>query len=77
MAFRNILDGAASIGAALVTIGVCGVPAWFTVQAVRADIAPVWAYGAAGVLAAIGIILTLAFGRKAMAGIAPTRQRRR
>lgn len=77
MAFRNFLDGAASFGAALVTSAVCGLPAWFTVVAVRADIAPVWAYGSAGVLAVIGVILTLAFVRKGIAGVAPTRQRRR
>jgi len=44
---------------------------------VRADIAPLWAYGAAGGLAIIGVILTLAFLRKGLAGVAPTRQRRR
>lgn len=77
MAFQNILDGAASFGAALVTLAVCGLPAWFTVSAVRAEIAPTWAYAAAGVLAVIGLILTLAFMRKGMAGVAPTRQRRR
>lgn len=77
MAFRNALDGAASFCAALVTSAVCGLPAWFTVVAVRADLAPVWAYGAAAVLAAIGGVLTLAFLRKGLAGVAPTRQRRR
>ncbi|WP_242654347.1 hypothetical protein [Yoonia rosea] len=46
-------------------------------MAVRATIAPVWAYLAAGGLAIIGVILTLAFLRKGIAGIAPTRQRRR
>ena len=77
MAFRNILDGAASFGAALVTSAICGLPAWFTVVAVRGGLAPVWAYAAAGVLAVIGLILTLAFVRKGLAGVAPTRQRRR
>jgi hypothetical protein len=77
MAFQNTLDGAASFCAALITSAVCGLPAWFTVAAVRADIAPVWAYGAAGSLAVIGVILTLAFVRKGLAGVAPTRQRRR
>ncbi|MCK0094912.1 hypothetical protein MWU60_04975 [Yoonia sp. F2084L] len=77
MAFRNILDGAASFGAALVTSAVCGLPAWFTITAIRADIAPVWAYAAAGGLGVIGIILTLAFVRKGIGGVAPTRQRRR
>jgi len=74
---RNFLDGAASICAALVTLVICGIPAWYTIQAVRADIAPVWAYGAAGALTVIGLVLVLAFGRKAFAGVAPTRQRRR
>ncbi|EBA11484.1 hypothetical protein [Roseobacter sp. CCS2] len=77
MAFRNILDGAASFGAALVTCAICGLPAWFTVVAVRAEIAPIWACAAAGGLGAIGIILALAFLRKGLAGVAPTRQRRR
>ena len=77
MAFRNTLDGAASFGAAFVTSAVCGLPAWFTVAAVRAEIAPIWAYAAAGALGIIGIILTLAFLRKGVAGVAPTRQRRR
>ncbi|KJZ20408.1 hypothetical protein [Loktanella sp. S4079] len=77
MAFRNILDGAASFCAALVTLAVCGLPAWFTVVAVRAEVAPPWAYAAAAGLALIGIILTIAFFRKAFAGVAPTRQRRR
>ena len=77
MAFRHVLDGAASIAAALVTSAVCGLPAWFTVQAVRAGIAPTWAYAAAAALGAIGLILTLAFFRKAFEGVAPTRQRRR
>ena len=77
MAFRNTMDGAASFGAALITFALCGLPAWFTVVAVRAEIAPVWAYGAAGALAVVGLILAFAFVRKALAGVAPTRQRRR
>ncbi|MEJ8560975.1 hypothetical protein QTO30_06900 [Yoonia sp. GPGPB17] len=77
MAFRNILDGAASFGAALVTSAICGLPAWFTVAAVRAGVAPIWAYATAAGLGVIGVILTLAFVRKGLAGVAPTRQRRR
>ena len=77
MSFRNILDGAASFGAGLFTFAVCGLPAWFTIVAVRAEVAPVWAYGAAGLLCVIGLTLTFAFIRKGMAGVAPTRQRRR
>ncbi len=74
---RRYLDGAASFCAALLTLLICVVPAWFTVLAVRAGIAPLWAYAAAGLLAVVGIVLALAFGRKGLAGVAPTRQRRR
>lgn len=77
MAFRNVMDGAASFAAALVTCTVCGLPAWFTVVAVRATVAPLWAYAPAATLAVIGLILTFAFLRKGFAGVAPTRQRRR
>ena len=74
---RNVMDGAASILAAFFTGAVCGLPAWFTFVAVRGGLAPVWAYAAAGLLAAIGAVLTIAFLRKGFGGIAPTRQRRR
>ena len=77
MALRNILDGVASVFAALVTSAMCGLPAWFTIVAIRADIAPNWAYGPAGVLVVVGLVLTFAFLRKASRGIAPSRQRRR
>jgi hypothetical protein len=77
LAFRNLLDGAASIAAALFTSAVCGIPAWFTIVAVREGLAPVWVYAAAGGLVVIGLILTWAYLRKGLAGIAPTRQRRR
>ena len=77
MAIRNVMDGAASFLAAFFTGAVCGLPAWFTIVAVRADVAPTWAYGAAALLGLIGVVLTLAFVRKGMMGIAPTRQRRR
>ncbi|WP_296424938.1 hypothetical protein [Yoonia sp.] len=46
---------------AFVTAMICGVPTWFTVQAVRADNAPLWAYGAAA----------------GLGGVAPSRKRRR
>lgn len=74
---RNVFDGAASLCAALFTFAVCGGPVWFTFVAVRGGIAPIWAYGFAAALGIIGLILTVAFLRKGIAGIAPTRQRRR
>lgn len=70
-------DRAASFVAALLTCVVCGVPVWGTIAAARYGIMPTWAYVPAGLLAVIGGILTVAFVRKGLAGIAPTRQRRR
>ena len=77
MAIRNLFDGAASFCAALFTFALCGVPVWFTFVAVRAGLAPVWVYGFVAALGVIGLILSFAFLRKGMRGIAPTRQRQR
>lgn len=74
---RKILDGAASFCAALLTLAVCGVPAWYSFTAVQAGLAPVWVYGFVAALAVIGLILGFAFLRKGFDGISPTRQRRR
>jgi len=53
------------------------VPAWFTHVAVRGGLAPLWAYVFVALLAAVGLILGAAFGRKARNGVAPSRDRRR
>ena len=71
------LDRVASVFAALFTLLVCGGPAWLSHLAIRAGLAPTWAYGFVAVLAGMGLILAYAFGRKAVRGIAPSRQRRR
>ena len=74
---QRFFDRIASFFAALATLAVCGGPVWFTVESVRAGVAPTWAYGFAAALGIIGIILTLAFFRKAVQGVAPTRMRKR
>lgn len=74
---RALWDGFLSALAALATIALCGVPAWFTHTAVQGGLAPQWAYAAAAGLAGVGLILTLAFGRKALRGVSPSRSRRR
>lgn len=74
---QRFFDRLASFLAAIATVGICGGPVWFTIQAVRAEVAPIWAYGFAGALGVVGCILALAFMRKAIAGIAPTRMRKR
>ncbi|MCF2872119.1 hypothetical protein L0664_13670 [Octadecabacter sp. G9-8] len=74
---KAVLDSIASVLAALATVAVCGLPTWFTYQAIQANVAPAWAWVSVAALAGIGIILTIAFLRKAALGIAPTRERRR
>lgn len=73
----RIADGFASGLAALLALVVTMPPAWFSVVAVRGGLAPGWAYGPAAVLAGLGLVLGLAFARKAARGIAPSRDRRR
>jgi membrane protein implicated in regulation of membrane protease activity len=73
----RIVDGLASALAALATLMLTLVPAWFTHRAIATDAAPPWAYGPAGALAVVGLVLALAFGRKALRGIAPSRDRAR
>lgn len=70
-------DGFLSLLAGLATAAICGVPSWFTYQAIVAGVAPQWAYGSVALLGGMGLILTFAFLRKARAGISPTRDRRR
>lgn len=73
----RIADGMASALAALVAAGLTLPPVWFTHRAVQGDLAPLWAYVPAGLLAVVGLVLTLAFARKALRGIAPSRDRAR
>ncbi len=74
---KAFLDGTASLLAALATIAICGLPSWFTYKAIEAKVAPWWAWFAVGALAAVGLIMTVAFLRKAAKGVAPSRDRRR
>ncbi len=74
---KPFLDGTASVLAALATIVICGLPSWFTYKAIEADVAPLWAWAAIAALAGVGILMTFAFLRKAVSGIAPSRERRR
>lgn len=74
---RKLWDGLLSLLAAIATVAICGIPAWFTYQAIAAKIAPVWVWAAVIALAGVGIIMTLAFLRKAASGISPSRDRPR
>ena len=70
-------DGLLSVLAAVATAVITGGPSWFTYKAVEADIAPQWALVFVFLLGGMGLILTIAFLRKAKGGISPTRDRRR
>lgn len=74
---KHIWDGFLSVLAAIATAVITGGPSWFTYQAVEAGIAPQWALGFVFVLGGMGVILTIAFLRKAKGGISPTRDRKR
>ena len=74
---KLIWDGFLSVLAAIATAVITGGPSWFTYQAVEAGIAPQWALGFVFVLGGMGVILTIAFLRKAKGGISPTRDRKR
>jgi hypothetical protein len=73
----RILDGLASLAAALIALVVTLPCAWFTIASARAGTAPVWAWAPAVVLALLGLVLGVAFLRKALRGIAPSRDKRR
>ena len=77
MAVVHLWDSAVSAVTAVAAIAICGVPSWFTFRAIQGGLAPVWAYGFVAVLAGVGIILGVAFLRKAAGGISPARDRRR
>ena len=77
MAIRRFADGVASLAAAIAALGLTMPPVWFTHLAIRADLAPVWGYVPAGLLAVVGIIMGAAFVRKASNGIAPSQDHRR
>lgn len=74
---KSLWDGTLSILAALATAAITGVPSWFTYQAVETGAAPEWALGFVFILGGMGLILTIAFLRKAKGGISPTRDRKR
>ncbi len=77
MLVRTLMDSLASYLAAIVTLCVCAFPSWFTHVAVQGGLAPKWAYASVALLCVIGAVLSVAFVRKGLRGIAPSRQRRR
>ncbi|MDO7557434.1 MAG: hypothetical protein MUR46_06420 [Loktanella sp.] len=74
---RKLVDGFLSLLAAIATVAICGVPSWFTYQAIMAKVAPTWAWAGVIALGGVGFIMTLTFLRKAFSGVSPSRDRPR
>ena len=74
---RKLVDGFLSLLAAIATVAICGVPSWFTYQAIMAKVAPTWAWAGVIALGGVGFIMTLAFLCKAFSGVSPSRDRPR
>ena len=74
---KQVWDGFLSALAAIFTLIVCGLPGFATYQAIKFGIVAEWFYAPLIGLGFIGILLTLAFARKAIKGIAPSRDRQR
>lgn len=77
MKVSHLWDGFLSLLAAIATIALCGVPVWFTYKAIDTGLAPTWVWGPVIGLGFVGLIMIFAFLRKAVGGIAPSRDRRR
>ena len=60
---RKLVDGFLSLLAAIATVAICGVPSWFTYQAIIAKLAPTWAWAWVIALGGVGFIMTLTFLR--------------
>ncbi|MEJ6397937.1 hypothetical protein [Yoonia sp. 208BN28-4] len=74
---KALIDGFLSFLAAIATAFICGVPAWFTFQAVQTGLAPMWVYAAVAALAGVGLLMTYTFIEKGFRGVSPSRDRRR
>lgn len=70
-------DGFLSLLAAMATAAIVGIPLWGCFVAIRAEMIPGWAWAPFVLLSLIGIIMMLAFLRKAGRGVHPMRERRR
>lgn len=77
MMVRHLWDVFLSLLAAIATLVICGIPAWFTYQSITLGLAPLWAWIGVIGLGFVGILLTMSFLRKAADGISPSRERRR
>ena len=73
----HLWDGLKSLLAAVATVVLCGVPAWYCHVAIGAKLAPTWVYGAVAGLVIVGVLMSVAFLGKAIDGVSPSRDRKR
>jgi hypothetical protein len=73
----RVWDGFLSGLCALITLVLVGTPLWAAVGAVRAALVPQWVWVPIVLLGFVGIVMMAAFGRKAVRGVHPLRERRR
>ena len=73
----RIWDGFLSGLCALITVAIIGVPLWGAYLSVTGGLIPPWTWVPIGLLGVVGLIMTLAFIRKAGRGVHPLRDRRR
>lgn len=73
----RILDGFKSLLAALAVLIITCVPAWFAHLAIAGALVPAWGYVFVTGLVLCAGVIAFDFLKKALAGIAPTRSRRR
>lgn len=73
----RVWDGFLSLLAALVTLGIVGVPVWGTFLAIQNGLLAAWGWLPLVLLALVGGVMVLAFLRKTLRGVHPLRDRRR
>jgi hypothetical protein len=70
-------DGFLSASCALATLAIIGLPLWAAVRATGSNLVPVWYWVPIVLLGLVGFVMAAAFGRKAVRGVHPLRDRRR
>ena len=74
---RNIWDGFLSLIAAVLSVIVTLIPAWYAHMAIDSGLAPQWIYIAIAGLVFVGCVMCFAFLRKTKDGVSPLRERKR
>jgi uncharacterized membrane protein len=74
---RIIFDSFLSLLAAVLSLAVSIIPAWYAHMAIDSGLAPQWVYIVIAGLVFLGGVMVFAFLRKARNGVSPLRERKR